>query len=185
MEIKTLPDIGKNILLLRKNKNLSLNELAKISSVSKAMINQIEKGTTNPTVSILWKIAKALDVPFQKVIEPESNELFEILKSNEIPIIYSKDHSCKIKVLNPIHFIDKIELYLLTFDPKGKLESDGHFDGTEEILSILSGNFKIKVPDKSAEISKGDSIRYKADTSHNIINMDNKQGECILMVKYI
>src|ERR1700761_8669022 len=49
--------VGQNIKRLRARRNLSLEALAKISGVSRAMLGQIETGRSVPTINVGWKIA--------------------------------------------------------------------------------------------------------------------------------
>ena len=58
--------VANNIAILRKKNRLSLEELGKLSGVSKSMLALIEKGDGNPTLGILWKIANGLGVPFDE-----------------------------------------------------------------------------------------------------------------------
>jgi transcriptional regulator with XRE-family HTH domain len=54
---------GRNIRELRKKKRMSLDQLSDLSGVSKSYISYIERGLqTNPSLSVLGKMAKALDV---------------------------------------------------------------------------------------------------------------------------
>ncbi|QIH78412.1 helix-turn-helix domain-containing protein [Macrococcoides canis] len=52
--------VSQNLMLIRKEQQLSLEKLASITSVSRAMLNQIEKGQSNPTISTLRKISNGL-----------------------------------------------------------------------------------------------------------------------------
>ena len=56
--------VSRNLKRLRTNRNLSLEALANASGVSRGMLSQIELGRSVPTISLLWKVARALDVPF-------------------------------------------------------------------------------------------------------------------------
>lgn len=55
--------IGTNIVLLRKKRKLTQKQLAKIAGVSSARLRDIEHGCANATVSLLERIAGALEVP--------------------------------------------------------------------------------------------------------------------------
>ncbi len=55
---------GKNLNNVRKKRQLSLDKVAELTSVSKAMLGQIERGESTPTVNVLWKIATGLKVSF-------------------------------------------------------------------------------------------------------------------------
>lgn len=48
--------IGKNLQEIRKSRGLSLDQVSEMSGVSKGMLGQIERGESNPTISVLWKI---------------------------------------------------------------------------------------------------------------------------------
>ena len=61
--------IGNKLKDIRNKRNLSLDEVAKLTGVSKAMLGQIERGQSNPTVSTLWKIATGLKVSFSLFID--------------------------------------------------------------------------------------------------------------------
>lgn len=50
---------------LRQQRGWSLSRLAEATGVSKAMLGQIERNESSPTVATLWKIATGLNVPFR------------------------------------------------------------------------------------------------------------------------
>ena len=57
-----LPKVGQNLRRLRNGLGLSLDEASKLTGVSKAMLGQIERGESSPTISTLWKISSGLKV---------------------------------------------------------------------------------------------------------------------------
>ena len=80
--------VANNIAILRKKNRLSLEELGKLSGVSKSMLALIEKGDGNPTLGILWKIANGLGVPFDELTRrPDPmNHVVKISEIEPIPI---------------------------------------------------------------------------------------------------
>ena len=61
--------VAENIKRIRKTKKLSLERTAALSGVSRSMLSQIERGEANPSVAILGKIAAALKVPAEVLLE--------------------------------------------------------------------------------------------------------------------
>ena len=57
---------------IRENKGISLNQLSKISGVSSTHINDIERGIKEPTLSMLIKIARALEIE-------DERQLYEVI----------------------------------------------------------------------------------------------------------
>ncbi len=61
--------LSKNIKKLRKQHNLSQEELAKKAGITYSTLIKIESGANkNPTIKTLMKIATALDVGIDKLI---------------------------------------------------------------------------------------------------------------------
>lgn len=176
------PAIGLNIMNHRKQKNMSLDELSKRSGVSKSMLSQIEQDKTNPTVITVWKISKALDVSVELLLESNSDYQIEVLRRDDSPIMFSDDKSCMIRVNSPIHMTDNLELYLMDFKPKGKLSSMPHYPNSEEFLTVLSGKFKVTCNNSSSVLNDGDTARYKADQTHSIENLSDKEAQAYLVV---
>ncbi len=56
-------NIGKQLKKIRQGRELSLDEAAVLTEVSKPMLGQIERGQSSPTITTLWKIATGLKVP--------------------------------------------------------------------------------------------------------------------------
>jgi DNA-binding XRE family transcriptional regulator len=52
--------LGNRLSLLRKRKNMTLDDLSAKSGVSKSILSQIERDLSNPTVTTISRIAEAL-----------------------------------------------------------------------------------------------------------------------------
>ena len=61
--------VAENIKRIRKSKKLSMERLAAEAGVSRSMLGQIERGEANPSVAILGKLAGALKVPAEVLLE--------------------------------------------------------------------------------------------------------------------
>jgi transcriptional regulator with XRE-family HTH domain len=57
------------LLEVRNEKNISTRELARISGVARSHIEKIEAGTANPSVEVMCKLSKALQVPFGNLVQ--------------------------------------------------------------------------------------------------------------------
>lgn len=62
-------NIGKHLKNIRQNRELSLDEAAEMTGVSKPMLGQIERGQSSPTITTLWKIATGLKVPLSSFLQ--------------------------------------------------------------------------------------------------------------------
>ena len=64
--------LGENLKQLRRERGLTLGQLAALAGLSKAMLSDMEKGGANPTVNTIWKLANGLKVPYTRLLEGEA-----------------------------------------------------------------------------------------------------------------
>ncbi len=165
--------VAKNIKRLREEKKLSMDELAKLSGVSKSMLAQIERGGGNPTISTLWKISNGMKVPFDSLtVRPKS--LYEIVKTSELQPLLEDGGKVKNYSIFPDDENRRFAVYYLELDEGSYWESEPHLKGTTEFITISTGKIEINADGQSFVIKKGDSIRFKADTVHSYKNVGNE-----------
>ena len=78
------PNVGENLKRLRRHVGLSLENLAKRSRVSRAMLGQIESGRSIPTVTVVWKIARALGVDTVDLISAPSQRMHAVVTAAQM-----------------------------------------------------------------------------------------------------
>ncbi|MFC7321837.1 helix-turn-helix domain-containing protein [Halobacillus campisalis] len=67
--------IGERIRVLRLGRDLSVNQFANLSGVSKSYISNIERGVQkNPSLSVMRKLAATLDVPLEDLLTQENDQ---------------------------------------------------------------------------------------------------------------
>lgn len=59
--------IGENIRRLRKEKDLTLKQMARRTGLSVSLLSQIERAESSPSISSLYKVAVALETPVREL----------------------------------------------------------------------------------------------------------------------
>ncbi len=178
-------NIGQRVRKIRKHAGLSLEQLAKLSGVSKAMLSQIEQNKANPTVVVICKISNALNVGISDLVEFAGRKLqFQVIRKEDERYIFTSNERCSIRTLSPLSLEKDIEFYQIDFQGRGHLDSEPHFQNTEEILTVARGKIKIESADQSITLQPGDSIYYSADVNHAIRNTSSTPARVYLVVKY-
>ena len=164
--------LGKTVQRLRKAYNLSLSELAEQSGVAKSIISQIERNETNPTLATIWRLAQALDVSIERVLQGADDEPF-VAKSTkgDTPILMSDDGLCRLAIIGWIKTVDWLQWYDFNAEPGGVLESDAHQRGSIECLSVLQGELQVEVAGTIDLARAGETLRYRCDRPHLIRNV--------------
>ena len=182
-EVDPSPALGKTIQRLRKAYNMSLGELSEHSGVAKSIISQIERNETNPTISTVYRLSKALDTTIDEVLKADDNNVFleHQLKSG-IPILESQDGLCRLAIAGPLNLVNQIQWYDFVAKPKGVLESDPHPPGTVEHLYLLKGEIAVTTGDETRRARMGEAIRFRGDLPHKIVNVGEGEAHASMVL---
>lgn len=166
----------------REARKLTLDAAAATTGVSRSMLAQIEKGDVNPTISVLWKIAKGYKVSFTSLVD-DSIDAKEFIPCAE-PL--TDQGNGKYRNYPTFPFDDKkmFEMYRIVIDPGGALESMPHLDASEEYVTVFSGALEICVGDEAYELKLGDSLRFNADMKHSYKNISNEPVQLSMLISY-
>jgi XRE family transcriptional regulator, regulator of sulfur utilization len=186
MEPARPPVIGGTIQMIRKRQNLTLDMLSEKSGVSKAMLSQIESEKVNPTVATVWKIAQGLSVDINALLAGtgDAGRKFVVTRSEKVTTLDTDEEGLHIKVMSPISMVEDLEIYLLTFKPGGALRSAPHFPKTEEFLTVIEGQVRVKAGENDTDLSAGDFIRYHCDVNHSIENLASGVSVVHMVVRF-
>ena len=174
--------LGKTVQRLRKAYNLSLSELSEQSGVAKSIISQIERNETNPTLATIWRLAQALDVSIERVLQAAEDEPFiEKSTKGETPILLSDDGKCRLAIIGWIKTVEWLQWYDFQAEPGGTLESDPHQRGSIECPSVISGELEVEVSGVIEQARAGDTLRYRCDRAHIIRNTSKKPAHATMV----
>lgn len=174
--------LGKTVQRLRKAYNLSLSELSEQSGVAKSIISQIERNETNPTLATIWRLAQALDVSIERVLQGAEDEPFlEKSGRGDIPRLISDDGKCKLVIIGWIKTVEWLQWYDFFAEPGGVLESEAHQRGSVESLSVTLGELEIDVNGTVEKVATGETLRYRCDRPHKISNKSNAPASAIMV----
>ncbi|MCL6478276.1 MAG: XRE family transcriptional regulator [Peptococcaceae bacterium] len=175
--------IGKNLHSIRKERSLSLDRLAAITGVSKAMLGQIERGESNPTVTTLWKIATGLRVSFTSFMEDETPAVSIISHDQIMPLIEDAG-KYKVYPLFPFGRTKGFEIFTLDLEPGCRHESEAHNAGVEEYVIVCRGRLDLLLGEETYTIHRGDAARFPADRPHAYLNNTGEPVRVHMMIHY-
>lgn len=176
--------VADNLRRLRKERALSLDQLAAASGVSRAALSQIEGSKTNPTLAVLWKIAVGLAVPFQALLGNENVGRASVLRASDAVPMRSADGRTESRLLSPAGASPGVEVYELRFLSRGTLRSEAHGNGTTETLVVLTGTLRMIVADEVHDLAPGDSIHFRADVPHSYENSSPREARALNVIVY-
>ncbi|MDO5639731.1 MAG: helix-turn-helix transcriptional regulator [Neisseria sp.] len=66
---------AQNVRQVRRFKEMSQEELAHRSNISRVYIGEIERGERNVTIDLMEKIARALDISLERLLQPDLTKI--------------------------------------------------------------------------------------------------------------
>ena len=150
----------------RRTQQLSLDDLAQRSGVSRAALSQIEGARTNPTLSVLWKIAVGLGMPFQELLGSQAGGGPRVLRAGDTAALRTASGQMESRLLSPGGAAPGVEVYELRLAPRGSHPSEPHSVGTTETVIVLTGALRMIIEEQAFELATGDSIFFNADVRH-------------------
>jgi transcriptional regulator with XRE-family HTH domain len=188
-ESEAPPALGKTIQRLRRAYNMSLGELSEQSGVAKSIISQIERNETNPTISTVWRLSRALDTTLDEVLrtggEGEEPAFIAHQTRSGVPVLSSEDGLCTLAIAGPLDLVEWLQWYDFRAKPGGVLESDPHPRGTTEHLYVLAGELTVTAGEETRKVKAGEALRFHGDRLHKIINEGGTDAHAhmVLVVK--
>ncbi len=178
------PVVGGNLRRLRMRRGLSLEKLSQRSGVSRAMLGQIELGQSAPTINVLWKIARALDVTFATLIQAREAGGTTVLKKTQAKVLTSHGGHFSSRALFPFDGPRRAEFYELRLAAGAKEAADAHAPGTLENLVVAQGTLDLLIGKETHRLDAGDAIVFEADVPHTYANAGGKECVMYLVMTY-
>ncbi|MAZ02780.1 MAG: DNA-binding protein [Sneathiella sp.] len=177
------PAVGQTINRLRKEKHLTLDQLAAVCGVSKSMLSQIERNETNPTLATVWRLAEALGETIDDIVRGEEpGHSLTVVSGASVPILNDAKGQYSLKVLGPASLVNDMEWYEIDMAAGGKMTSSPHNARTTEHLTVFSGEFEVTAGTEMKAVRAGETARYAADQPHEIRNVGETNGRALLVV---
>ena len=164
--------LSQSLKQIRSEKGWSLDRSAKETGVSKAMLGQIERGESSPTVATLWKIASGFNTSLSTFLEPTPKEQQgTLIRSTTALRQQPASDQMLVATLFPYEQRFGFEMFELTLSPGYQRTSEPHESGVTEHVVMLSGTMELLVNGEWLPLKQGDAVRFAADQTHGYRNL--------------
>ena len=167
--------IGKKIKKLRNLCNLTQEELANRTELTKGYISQLENDLVEPSISTLEDIVNALGTNLGDFFKDEKLEQVVFTTSD-----YFEKESAgyQIKWLVPNAQKNEMEPIIITLESGGQYKEEKPHQG-EEFGYVLSGSIYLHIGDKKNKVRKGESFYFKPRANHYISNAGKTEARVV------
>lgn len=174
--------LGEKIRTFRKNKNITIQEMADKTGLSIGYISQIERNLVDPSLSSLRKVSQCLDIPTYLLMEIEKNEDNLTTRSDDVVIMKQPKSTIEYHCLTPMpdeNFVPKSLVIRFKLDPYSKDGDTALVHESEEIIMVEEGNLTVYVGDEVIELQEGDTTVIKGNIPHTVENKYGTTAVCM------
>ncbi|MDU6409374.1 MAG: helix-turn-helix domain-containing protein [Yersiniaceae bacterium] len=158
--------VSRRLKTHRKSRKLSLDELSRRAGVSKGMLVEIEKGSANPSIAILCKLAAALGLSVAEIVDVADTPAAHLITPEEMPVLWHGEAGGSARLLAGTQGPDMIELWRWEMFPGERFASPGHPAGTVELFHVEQGTLALQVGESRLLITAGCAAVAKTDCPH-------------------
>ncbi len=162
-------NVSLNLRRIRKSKQMSLDDVAQETGISKSMLGQIERGEANPTIGTVGKIISGLRVDFMDLIASPQDESYLVRRKLLSPVKEEKG-SYRSYVYFPYEKGRDFEIYNISIEPGNCYRCASHGEHTKEYLVVSDGELLLDLGEEKYTLGAGDAIRFHTDRAHTYEN---------------
>ncbi|AUO14222.1 helix-turn-helix domain-containing protein [Priestia megaterium] len=174
--------VGSELRKIRVQNHLTLDELAEKTGVSKLTLGKIERGETNPTLGVMWKITTGLNIPLTKLVSVEPS--VSLSKCGEGFSLKGPDQAWKIEFMFQHQMDSTIEMYRAFLSPLATYCPEPHHKGLIEVATVMEGRIEIKIEEEVYELKQFDSVKFEGSHTHSYKNLEERPAVLHLLLKY-
>ena len=142
----------------RAERGWSLTVAAEKTGVSKAMLGQIERGESSPTIATLWKLASGFELSFSAFLLDEGMATLADVEEMSVAPLFGFDSALA------------CEMLAVTLAPGVRHRSAAHVAGVTEYVVPLNGSMEILVDGEWLVVEPGKGFRFEGDQEHGYGN---------------
>ncbi len=166
--------LAQKIKDLRLKQNMTIEEVAQRTNLSKSLISKIENNKTSPPIATLMNISKALNVHIGYFFgeNPEKESAIVSREGKRTSFIREKNGIMQLFEPLALELSDAAgQPFIITATSKISSSTRKEFDhhNSEEFIYILEGTIEIVFETgQTYKLAKGDSLYFNANVPHHV-----------------
>ncbi|MBS0236666.1 MAG: helix-turn-helix transcriptional regulator [Proteobacteria bacterium] len=177
--------ISTTLKALRQEKGWSLDTASQKTGVSKAMLGQIERGESSPTIATLWKISSGFETSFSSFIDDTFvDSVAPVHRIGDLQQLHPNDDKIRI---TPLFSYDKqlsFEVFIIELLPGCEHLSPPHQGSVIEHVVVIEGEMEVLVEGSWRKLMKNEGLRFNADQAHGYRNTSTHKATFHDIVHY-
>lgn len=173
--------IALNLKKVRQDRNLTLDDLARLTGVSRSMLHAIERCEKSPTIAVLERLCNGINISLPELTYTPTPEMS--LRTIENIKCYGKWEGFEAFLLFEYDPDRRFEILRQVVAPHSERTSEAHKAGVREYIICTKGVFGLQVGEATLRLNEGEAVQFLANYRHRYFN-DTDHEAAFIMILY-
>ncbi len=175
---KSKQPFGKRVMKLRRERKLSLMDVANETGLAKDYISSLEKGEVIPPVAVILQLSRALGIDSGVLLREEKEE-----KGRQQDQDYRKrTEAYAYETLTPEAKDKHIKAFRVFIDPKADHEGVSYQHPGEEFIYVLKGKIEVRVGENTNVLGPNQTVHFNSNITHKLKNLSAHKAELVVVL---
>ena len=172
-------EVGKRIRALRKNRGISLQQMANDTGMSYSYLSGLENGKHSVSITNLQRVANFFNVDMVYFLQP-GGPVPRLLRKEDLLRNNSGVEDIYYRVMTPPES-SHLQISYIQMPPNAPTERRIHKHGRgQELVMVMEGAVVVMVEGERYLVERGDSLLFEADVEHLIFTEDRPAAFAIV-----
>ncbi|GAA5064842.1 transcriptional regulator with XRE-family HTH domain [Thermocatellispora tengchongensis] len=172
--------LGDRLRDLRKERGLTLRQLAALIDVSPGLLSQIENGTTDPSLTTVRKLADAFGTSMADLFTEPDAPAVHVSRPGERHRLGASGGGILYDRLTPGR--GDLEVLLGHLDQGEATSAEPWAHASTECALVLSGTVTVEVGGRDYRLATGESITFDSRLPHRYLNRDPEPARFVVAI---
>lgn len=170
--------LGKRLMLLRKEKGLTLNHLANETGLRTQYISQVEKGEIIPPVAVILQLSRALEIDSSILLQEEKKRAGRSKDED----YRKRTEAYAYETLTPEAQHKHLKAFKVFIEARSVHEGVSYQHLGEEFIYVLKGRIEVLVGEHLNSLSPGESLHFNSSIVHRLRNISSVRAELLVVL---
>jgi quercetin dioxygenase-like cupin family protein len=163
---------------LRKERNLTLKNLANETGLATDYITRVEKGEVIPPVSVLLQLSRALEIDSSILLKEEKKHAVKQSAKD----YQKRTEAYTYETLTPEARHKHLKAFKVFIDPKSEHKGVSYQHLGEEFIYVLKGRIEVMVGENKNTLGPGKCLHFNSSIVHRLKNVSAEKAELLVVL---
>lgn len=175
LDSRTSERLSARLRKARQMRGMTLRTLADAAGCSESLLSKIENGKAYPSLPMLTRLVKALDLTMGWMFDDRDGKAPIICRAGEAPALQVLEHAITVERVIPDVDGNLLRCNIVHVEAGASSEGEQQHPG-EEAGYLLKGQLELLIDGRPHRLNTGDAFAFRSDQPHSFRNIGSSRA---------